>query len=525
MIPDGLPEYTLGWDLLDWGTKYLSVPDGDYMGQRWIYSDEQALFMLWWYAVDKNGQFIYRRAMLERPKGWGKSPILAAICVTELMGPVAFAGWDEDDKPVGRLAPTPLVQIAAISDSQAENTMSLVREMCANGDIRFRYPALEVYNTKITHPGSRKLEKVTASPRGHEGNRATFVVCDETALWVPANQGPQLYEALTRNLVKRDYRWVEVSNAPEPGEESVAEKTHRAYEEMIERGDVDTGVLMDSKTAYVDDIYDKEVAFPELVEVYGDAIKRYDEDGKLISGWVNIDRIWQEINDPQTRESVARRFYFNQTVSGVSAWLKLSEWEACRQRNLILEVTDPIALGFKGQLHKGAVCLVACRLTDGALFNLSGKGWQATEETHDTWEAPQEAVDKQVREVLETYNVKKMLGDPTNFSVKLGEWYSAHEKVVEEFWVSSNTKMARAVEQFETAVKTVRVRWNDPQINSHVLNCHIHPTTQGDVIRKDTKLSKRYITAAQAAVLALEASVIAIEEGGLVEKDKSFWVY
>ena len=72
MIPDGLPEYTLGWGLLDWGTKYLSNPDGERMGERWIYSDEQALFILWFYAVDEHGKFLYRRGMLERPKGWGK---------------------------------------------------------------------------------------------------------------------------------------------------------------------------------------------------------------------------------------------------------------------------------------------------------------------------------------------------------------------------------------------------------------------------------------------------------------------
>ncbi len=65
----------------------LSNPDGERMGERWVYSDEQALFLLWFYALDEKGKFIYRRAMLERVKGRGKSPLLAALCVTELMGP------------------------------------------------------------------------------------------------------------------------------------------------------------------------------------------------------------------------------------------------------------------------------------------------------------------------------------------------------------------------------------------------------------------------------------------------------
>lgn len=522
MLPSGLPEHTLGWALLDWGTKYLSNPDGERMGERWVYSDEQALFMLWFYAVNEKGQFIFRRGMLERCKGWGKSPLLAAMCITELMGPTAFAGWSKEGKPVGKLTPSPLVQIAAISDSQADNTMTLVRDMVANGDIRFRYPRLEVFNTKITHPGSRKLEKVTASPRGREGNRGTFLLMDETHLWVPANQGPQLYEALTRNMIKRDYRWVETTNSPQPGEDSVAELSHNAYDILAARGD-DIDILMDSRSAYVADIYDEDTAKAALIEVYGDAVKRYDDEGNLISGWVNIERIWKEINDPQTREAVARRFYFNQIVSGVSSWLNFAEWNACRDASLILEVDEPIALGFKGQIRNGAAVLVACRLTDGALFNLSKPGWQTPDDAPEGWEVSQESLDKHVREVLDVYNVKKMLCDPRNHQILVGEWYAANEGIVEEMWTSSNTKMARAVEQFETAVKTNRVKWNDSQINAHVLNAHIQQTSQGDVIRKDTKLSKRYISGAQAAILALEASVIAIMEGGLVEKDNVFW--
>jgi phage terminase large subunit-like protein len=191
----------------------------------------------------------------------------------------------------------------------------------------------------------------------------------------------------------------------------------------------------------------------------------------------------------------------------------------------MLEVTDPIALGFRGQLRKGAAVLVACRLTDGALFNLSGDDWETPENADDTWEVPQTGVDKRVREVLDTYNVKRLLCDPTNFQIMVGEWYADHEGVVEEYWTSSNTKMARAVEQFETAVKTGRIRWNDKQINQHVLNAHTKETTQGIVIRKDVKLSKRYITGAQAAILALEASVIAIMDGALNEADNELWTF
>lgn len=69
--PAGLPARTLGWEVLSWTADYLRQPDGDDAGGPWRYTDEQAVFVLWWYAVDEHGRFVYRRGMLRRLKGWG----------------------------------------------------------------------------------------------------------------------------------------------------------------------------------------------------------------------------------------------------------------------------------------------------------------------------------------------------------------------------------------------------------------------------------------------------------------------
>jgi len=66
-----LPEQTLGWDVLAWTADYLRQPDGPDAGRSWRYTDEQARFILWWYAVDQHGRFVYRYGMLRRVKGWG----------------------------------------------------------------------------------------------------------------------------------------------------------------------------------------------------------------------------------------------------------------------------------------------------------------------------------------------------------------------------------------------------------------------------------------------------------------------
>lgn len=69
-----LPEHTLGWEVIGWCSKYLQDPNKP--GTPWRFTNEQARFVLWWYAIDKDGKWIYRRGVLQRMKGWllGQGP-------------------------------------------------------------------------------------------------------------------------------------------------------------------------------------------------------------------------------------------------------------------------------------------------------------------------------------------------------------------------------------------------------------------------------------------------------------------
>ena len=519
MLPEGLPEFTLGWDILDWGTAMLAHPEEP--SQPWVYTNEQARFILWFYAVDRFGRFRYKSAVLERPKGWGKSPFLGAICITEFMGPTQFAGWDAQGNPVGRPTPAPLVQIAAISDSAAENTYSAAREMMLNGPIIDEFPQLEVMLAKSQHPGNRKLEKVTASPRGREGNRASFCVMDETWNWIPAEQGPELYRAITKNLAKRGYRWVETTNAPVPGHGSVAEFSHEAYEKILSGESEFNNLLFDTREVVIDDIYDKEKAIPALQYLYGDSTE-----------YVDIEyNIWPQVNDPRADEHDTRRAFFNQRERPQSAWLNYNQWVNCREPRIKLRTGDKIALGFKGTTNRSAAVLVGVRLEDGALFNLGF--WEIPKDarmqyrktngkTADeiNWEAPWDEIDARVRNVMAHYDVQKLLADPVNRRDMVSKWYADFPNVVEEYWLSNKGKFARAVQQFERMVEAGKIQWNSGDISRHILNAYTEEITGGQhIIRQDTPHSTRFISGAQAAVIAVEAAYLAIADGGLSSRE------
>src|SRR5690348_5929669 len=83
-----LPEFTLGYQVWAWVRENLQSPDSnDYEPEPFEPTFEQYRFVLWWYAVDKRGRFVFRRGVLQRLKGWGKDPLAAVMAAVELLGP------------------------------------------------------------------------------------------------------------------------------------------------------------------------------------------------------------------------------------------------------------------------------------------------------------------------------------------------------------------------------------------------------------------------------------------------------
>jgi hypothetical protein len=68
-----LPERTLGWHALNWISKNLLDDETDEFGEQlpWKPTNEQMRFILWFYALDEQGDFLFREIVLQRLKGWG----------------------------------------------------------------------------------------------------------------------------------------------------------------------------------------------------------------------------------------------------------------------------------------------------------------------------------------------------------------------------------------------------------------------------------------------------------------------
>ena len=402
--PDGhwvLPEYSLGWGMLGWYGTWLQLSPG----VPWRDTLEQARWTLWWYAVDEFGRFFYRDGVLQRLKGWGKDPQLAKLGAGEMLGPCRFAGWGPDGQPVGEPHPQPWVQLAATSLEQTKNTMLLFQFLFTK-DAQREF-GLQILKEKVHARNGALMEALTSSPATLEGARSTFVGMNETQHWNASNSGHDMSDVIERNVTKSPdgaARTLAITNAPMPGEDSVAERTRDAWELAQAGKAADTGIMYDSLEApadapmpVVDDELKIEGAREVIRAVRGDSV------------WLDIDRIIKSIQDVRNPPSRSKRFWYNMLDSPEDAWCSRQEWEACKREGLELADGDWVVLFGDGSKSDDATALVACRLGDGAVFLLGC--WQRPQHAKE-WTVDRSEVDGTVTSAHERYRVAGFFWDP-----------------------------------------------------------------------------------------------------------------
>lgn len=520
--PDTVPadNRTLGWQVLEWTSEYLNQPDGPAAGRPWEYTTEQVKIVLRWYAIDARGKFIHRRGVLRRMKGWGKSPFLASLAAVELCGPCRFDGFDANGMPVAKPHAAPWIQIAAVNQDQTRNTMkvfpSLFTKTCET-EYNLDIGKLQVYARK----GVATIECVTSSPRALEGGRPSWVIADETQHWVAATEGPKMMEAISRNLAKsRDgsARVMEITNAHLVGEMSVAEATYEAWRQA--KGQLD-GVYYDATEAPK---IVREVEGPngedavELVPVQ-DLTDEQIRDGLLAargdSSWLDVDRLLAEIRDPNTSQSVTRRFYFNQVVEGVNEeWLPAGAWDKLKIPGASIPDGAPVILAVDGGYNDDSTGIVACSIPGRAeegqpqqpVFIEVVWCWELDPELAKLDENARtvgiEDAEDEIRKACKKWRVREIAFDPYRWARTMQALQKEGLPVVE--YPNSPERMITATQRFQTAVlaATPTIAHNgDVRLARHIGNAVVRENNRGKRIVKETKWSPRKIDLAISAVM------------------------
>ena len=527
--PEVAGEYpTLGYAVGDWIEANCVVPDGNLQGEPFKLTDEMWTFLFRFYRLKPNARYIEERpsaafanrgGLLMRPQKWGKGPFAAAICLVEAFGPVRFAGWDEAGEPLGVAHPTPWIQIVATSEEQTDNTWLALYEMARRGPVA-DIPGIDIGVEDINLPSGGKIEPRTSSGKARLGARLTFAVFDETHLFTETNGGVLLASTMKRNIGGMSGRWLETTNAYDPSQKSVAQRTHE-----YKAPDVVVDYRPPPRHPHQDDDED---CLAQLAHVYGD------------SWWVDRDRILTDARDPNVCPTWADalRYFFNLIVVGVSDAVDPTRWDA-KARVRDLQPGDAVALGFDGSRSQDCTSIVAVRIHDGRWFHL--RTWNPAD--CPDHKVPRTEVDQTMTDAFAAYKVWYLFGDPYRWQEYFDVWASRWPTRLDgspgtrvvEFPTNIEKRMDDAIVRFQAVFREDMTHDGDDTLRAHVMAAALakgrkraprpeeDPSVPHFYLRVVPKRDKGHIDALVAGLLGEAARGQAIEDGALTFSEQPFF--
>ncbi len=539
----------LGYLAVDWIMHFCVHGPGGVQGQpldrgQYILDNEFQGIIADAYACDDNGTRLYTSAFVSRAKGRAKSELAGFIALFEAFGPCRvlrdefgvpqrarggeqfvegeFVYTYEPGELMGRKIVYPFIRCLATEEGQAGNTYDNIYQNLGGygyelGSARlidtFRLSRADVGLQKIKLADGGEIVPSTASSASKDGGKETFVVFDETHLYITPDLH-RMYRVVVQNLDKRTdaEAWaLETSTMYGPGEDSIAEQTHTMARSILEgKAKIDNTFFDHRQAPHDTNVGDRDSIIAGLREAYGDA-----------AAWMPLERICDGFFDKRRPIANQRRYFLNLPTSARDAWLVYTEWEGAKRAGLRLMPGDKITLGFDGSQKRArgitdASALIACRVSDGLLIPLL-IAEQPDGPDGDDWIAPQDEFVRLVDDAFETYSVVGFYADPPLWEETITTWeqkYGARLAVKAtprtpiQWWTNRTTLMGRAIDRFEGAVKDQDLCHDgNLALQRHALNARRRPTAGGrDMgIGKEHPKSRHKIDAIVAAILAFQA--------------------
>lgn len=504
---------TLGFLVADWIEAFCCHGPGDVQGEPITLDDEVLRFLAEMYRLDPvTGVRVYDEGVFSRPKGRAKSEVAGLIGVAEALSDVVrFDGWDADGQPVGRAVRSPLLKCLATEESQAGNTFENIAFIAAewgpdvHPDIYKGVSGARQYQsaTALYLPQGGEIRASTAGSASKDGGKETFVVADETHLYV-LRELKAMYGTVRRNLGKRKLAqpWLlQTSTAYRPGEQSVFEETLTAWRKK----ELAPTVHVDHREAKGPiHIRDEDHTKKQLRYVYGAA-----------SEWMDLDRIYREMLDPRScpDDATAARYFLNRPMSTVDAWIAKDVAERQVRKGDVVAAGESITLGFDGSLNDDTTVLRGCRMSDGFRFRIGA--WPKPDGAAGIgWEVPRADVLATIREAFARYDVVRAYFDPH-------EWRTDIDDLAQEFgdrvvaWATSrDTAMGAALDRLHADLMNgTTFHDDDPLALEHYGNVYVRHKGSLRLVRKEYPNSPRKIDTVVGDALAYEARADALADG------------
>lgn len=460
--------------------------------------------------------FRYRRCQLVRAQKWGKSPFAAALITVEAVGPALFRGWARGGEvyrcsdygcgcgftheylpgeAMGHPWSTPLIQITASTEEQVENTYDALRPMIELGPLSEVIP--RTGEEFIRLPNGGRIDAVSPSRRGRLGQRVTYVLQDETGLYTEQNGLAKVARTQRRGAAAFGGRVDETTNAWDPAEGSIAQKTYEST---------------------APDIYRDFRQPPEHLRFHVKAERRKIlEYNYADAPWSlrNLDSIMAEADELMAENPAeAERFFGNRIVAGDGSWIAKADYVRQRRPQDVPDGTK-IVLGFDGS-ESDDWTVIQAETLDGYSFTpilANGRPSYWNPDDHGG-QIPRLEVEAAIEEIFDRWDVVLGYFDPPYWSTEIAHWQERYGKRVIPWATYRPVAIHAALVRFKTDTVTARTLWHDgdPRAEDHVANAIEAPRKGGRyVIEKASDQQK--IDLAMGRVLAHEAAADAIARG------------
>lgn len=364
-----------------WIRAHCRVPDGFRRGSEFELSDWQFWCTANRYRVREDAQFVepervgpdsppvlnqaffYRQTLVVAPQKTGKGPWSAAQVAFEACGPSVFAGWAvEGDvyecaangcdcgwtyeylagEPRGMRHPSPLIQITANSEDQADNIYRPLRSMIQLGPLKKLLAVREGFIRILGMSGDDDLDRidvVTASASSRLGNPISDAEQDEVGLYTKTNKMIAVAETQRRGAAGMGGRTHATTNCWDPSLNSYGQQVYESWEQGAE----DIFVFYRNPDVALTTSDGGPLSYRRK-----DHRRRIHEYVYRGSWWVNLDSIEAEAAElMKTDPAQAERFFGNRIVSGSGTWFQLGEWDS-RARPVEVAPRTMVGGGFDG---------------------------------------------------------------------------------------------------------------------------------------------------------------------------------
>lgn len=446
--------------------------EGDYFGQPVRLLRFQKQFLYWLYEYSPvTGERRFREAMLEVPKGNGKTPLSGWVMLFELLGPPLFG-------PKG----SPIIPVGAASFEQADLLFGDMKHCCRESPTLKHH--VDVYEAEIlVRNGPGRAYKIAAVAGTNDGPRPSMFAADEIHEWTGGKE--RVHLVIANGLVKRANSLVLNTTTPGADLDSLAGRKHLyGYQ-------VNAGKIADDRFLFVHyGVKDGQFDLLDPDQLRDAVMAANPAAGAFVRVDDTVRRYYQ------VPEFEYRRYNLGQWTRAEESWLPPGAWEACAGE-VDLDTEAPAYAAVDMAYKHDSVAVVIAQLGEDGKVRVQAKVWTPKKGVTTIDVA---AVENHLRKIHRELNLVTVAYDPAYFQ-RSAEVLLDEGLPMAEFPQSASHMVPACQDAYRTITDRALVHADDPVLTDHVLAAATRDTDRGWRLSKGK--SKRHIDACIAMVMAV----------------------